>query len=255
MVGTQMALRILGAGHQLTASVRRGEHAEVVRAGGIIVDDPVVAATGCDVLGICVFDAAQVRDLLLGGSAVLEAVPSESVVVIHTTADPQLLADVAAASPTGVHILDSPFSGSAGEACKGALTIMAGGEPAAFERARPVLSCYANNIHRVGELGAGQTLKLLNNMLYAANLRLAAGALQVSHELGLDPTAAVNALLTCSAGSWAMRRLAQAASIPELLATVERYLQKDLAAARAVAALAGVDLGLMDIVTRNAGRE
>jgi 3-hydroxyisobutyrate dehydrogenase-like beta-hydroxyacid dehydrogenase len=142
-----------------------------------------------------------------------------------------------------VLVLDSPFSGSAGEASRGALTIMAGGEQAAVERARPILSCYADNIHRVGGLGAGQKLKLLNNMLYAANLRLAADALTLSRALGLDSVAAAAVLRSCSGGSWALRRLAEAESVPQFLDAAQRYLQKDLAAVHALAGQMGVDLG------------
>jgi len=114
--------------------------------------------------------------------------------------------ELARAAPEGVRVLDAPFSGTAQVAAAGGLTLLVGGEASPLELARPVLSAFASTILPVGPQGAGRGLKLINNLLFAAQMSLADEALQAAAALGLDRQAAALAIGQCSGASYAMAK-------------------------------------------------
>jgi 3-hydroxyisobutyrate dehydrogenase len=239
-IGALMAARALEAGHELTAYARGKGQAETEAKGGKLIADYVTVAKDCDVLGVCVFSDAQLREALLDSGA-LAAMKPGAVLAIHTTGSPALARELAAKAPAGVQVLDACFSGGPDDTVKGELTLMVGGEPAALEAARPVLSTYANRINLVGPVGSGQLLKLLNNLLFATNLKHAADIIIAAEQQGLDPQAAARVIQESSGASYTMR-LFLTSQPEQTLKNVRHYMVKDCQAAEAAAKEVGVDL-------------
>jgi 3-hydroxyisobutyrate dehydrogenase len=239
-VGANMAARVLEAGHELVAYARGKGQEAVAGKGGRLIPDYVEVARNCDVLGVCVFSDAQLRESLIEGGA-LAALKPGAAVVVHTTGSPKLAKELAERAPQGAFALDACFSGSAEDATNGRLTLMVGGEAAGLEAARPVLSTYASNIFHVGPAGAGQTIKLLNNLLFATNLKHAADVITAAQAQGLDPLAAARVIQESSGASYTMR-LFMNATPEQMLKGVRHYMVKDVQAAEAAAADAGFDL-------------
>jgi 3-hydroxyisobutyrate dehydrogenase-like beta-hydroxyacid dehydrogenase len=203
----------------------------------------IETAEAAEILGVSLFDDGQVRDALLDGGA-LAALRPETIVVLHTTGDPRLPEELAQKAPSGVAILDTTFSGTAAMTALGNLTLLVGGDAAALEAARPILSTYAGTILHVGGLGAGRRLKLLNNLLFAAQFSLAAEILAAAEAMGLDRRQAVEAFGVCSGASYAMERFADAASPQAIVERVKPYLDKDVAVAREALTQLGASLPL-----------
>ena len=238
-IGTGMAKQALAAGHAVTVYPRGAGLAEIEAAGARVSRDYAALAAGCDLLGLCVYRDAQVREVLFEGGA-LAAMHAGSVVAIHTTGSPELARKIGARAPAGVAVLDACFSGGPGEVAAGTLALMVGGEAEALDRARPLLELYANRIHHVGPLGQGQTMNLLNNLLFAANIRSAVEILRLAQRQGLDTATCARILQDCSGASFASARF-QNAPVEPLLAAVRPYLEKDVATALASARDAGLD--------------
>jgi 3-hydroxyisobutyrate dehydrogenase-like beta-hydroxyacid dehydrogenase len=239
-IGSQMAARALGAGHAVTAYARGAGQAAAADRGARLVRDYPAVAEGCDMLGVCVFSDAQVREAVIDSGA-LAALRPGAVLAIHTTGSPALARELGALAPAGVEVLDACFSGGPKETSEGDLTVMAGGAAEALERVRPVIATYARRIHHLGPLGSGQTLKLLNNLLFATNLKHAAEIMEIARAQGLDPTAAAQVIQASSGASMSMGLFVNRP--PELiLQGVRPYMVKDVQAAEAAASDAGVDL-------------
>jgi len=226
-IGGPMAARALIAGHRILA-YERGQAVGKLRAEGASFssDYPSLAAA-CEVLAICLFNDAQVRSVLLDHGT-LAAMGPGSVLVLHTTGSPALAQQLQDAAPAGVAVLDATFSGSPAQAENGTLTIMVGGAEDALARVRPLLDAYAARIHHIGALGQGQVVKLLNNLLFAANLRMAAEVLSLAESLGLDPRCCAGIFQECSSASLAGSLFA-GSSVASTLAHTRPFLSKDVA--------------------------
>lgn len=248
-MGAPMAGRVAAAGHDLTIFDRGGGRADLRAAGATMSSSYGAVAGASDLLCVCVYDDDQVRDVLIEKGALAAMTPG-SILAIHTTGSPLLARTLHAAAPTGVSVLDAAFSGAPAKARDGRLTLMVGGDRSALEAARAVFQAYANTIHHVGGPGAGQSMKLLNNILFASNLQLARKALRVGDVLGLDQARVVSALQDCSGASSAMELFSGGSMPGEVLARVAPYLRKDIATAEAAAADVGIDLGLLRQVAR-----
>jgi 3-hydroxyisobutyrate dehydrogenase-like beta-hydroxyacid dehydrogenase len=235
-----MALRALDAGHELHAYNRGEGKEEVAAKGAAMSTDYQAIAADCEVLGLCLFSDAQVRDVMFDQGALAVMKPG-SVLAIHTTGSPALARELGERAPDGVSVLDACFSGGPAETAKGDLTLMVGGDEAALEKVRPVLSAYASRINLMGPLGAGQTLKLLNNLLFATNFKQAAEIVGIAEEQGLDPLLAAQVICQSSGGSMAMGLL-QNTSPKQLLDVVRHYMTKDVHAAAEAAKDTGIDV-------------
>lgn len=245
-IGLPMALRLLGAGHAVTAHSRHGERPELLEAGGQVVGTIAEAATQRDVVCVSVFDDAQVREAVLGEAGALRFMEPGSLLIIHTTGSPRQMRDLAArAAETGVAVVDATFSGDAAATAAGQLTIMIGGPAEAYQDARAVLSAYAAFIVHVGPVGSAQTLKLINNALFASQLRLAVEALRLAESACIEGGLAAKTLARSSGGSYAMNGLANNYPLDSYLARLRRYLDKDLKVAAAAAKDAGIDMDVL----------
>jgi 3-hydroxyisobutyrate dehydrogenase-like beta-hydroxyacid dehydrogenase len=247
-IGTGMALRAVAAGHALKAYARGAGQDELAGQGGTLVSSYQEVAEGCDLLCLCVFKDEQVRRILLDDGLLATLRPG-AVVAIHTTGAPAFAQSLGHAAPEGVEVLDATFSGDPRKAREGMLTLMVGGDAAALEKARPVLQSYASHIHHVGPLGAGQTLKLLNNLLFAANLRLAGDTLAIARQQGFAPGVVADIVQQCSGMSLAMGLFKGHDDVSAVLEAARPYLEKDVSTALEAAADSGLDLGTLAKVT------
>jgi 3-hydroxyisobutyrate dehydrogenase-like beta-hydroxyacid dehydrogenase len=144
----------------------------------------------------------------------------------------------------GVHVVDGPVSGTATDIRAGRLTVLLGGPDEAVEVCRGVVGAYAEHIVHVGSLGAAMRAKLINNVVFAAHVQIAAAATAAAESMELDPKLCLEAILECSGASAAMGHLL--ASGGEVAAFGERvgpYLRKDVASCVQTAGELGVDLG------------
>jgi 3-hydroxyisobutyrate dehydrogenase-like beta-hydroxyacid dehydrogenase len=227
-IGASMVERALSFGHPLTAYARGQGTGRVAAKGAVLCQDYRQLAEGSDVLTLCLFDDGQVRNVLFDEGA-LSAMHPGSTLVIHTTGSPELAREIGRKAPTGVGVLDAAFSGGQDAALAGELTIMVGGNAEAVEQVRPLLSTYARLIHHAGALGSGQMTKLLNNLLFATNLRNAAELLKIGEAQGFEPAQLARLIQSCSGASSAMRSFCSDGPLDETLTRLRRFVDKDVA--------------------------
>jgi 3-hydroxyisobutyrate dehydrogenase-like beta-hydroxyacid dehydrogenase len=207
IMGSRMAANLAGAGFPLSVWTHTAGKAAAWASehGARAFDTPAEVAEHSNIVVSMVVDGAQVADVLLGEHGVIEAAHPELMCVDMSTIGPLDARRIAAAlNLRAVAMIDAPVTGSSPRAKEGSLTIMVGGEPNHFERARPLLEALGRLIVHVGELGQGQMLKLINNSLGAANAAAVAEALLLARATGIDLDALVE---VTSAGSGASAQL------------------------------------------------
>ena len=201
-LGEPMVLRLLGAGQPVLVYARRDEVRErLARHGAKLADSVADAAANSDILISCLFSDAQLREVGLGPDGFVANAKPAMVFVSHTTGTLSTLNALAASSAAPPVILDAPVSGTADDIADGTLTVLVGGPADTVERVRPVLTAYADPIVATGELGTALGIKLINNLLFAANSQLVAAAAELGRSLGVSPARLLDALTVCSGGS------------------------------------------------------
>jgi 3-hydroxyisobutyrate dehydrogenase-like beta-hydroxyacid dehydrogenase len=244
--------RILEAGWDVHLYARRDDvRGRLGDAGATVVESPRDAADA-DVVVLFLFSDDQLLDVGLGENGVIAAMRPGATLVIHTTVSLGALATlVAAGKAHGVDVLDAPVSGTADDIRAGRLTVLVGGDAAAVARCTELFGSYADTILPVGESGAAMKAKLINNILFAANVQLVGDAARIAGQLGLDPIATLSALGACSSASKAMGYLVAAGEVERFATGISHFLRKDVAAAQQTAAELTVDLGLLaDVAIR-----
>jgi 3-hydroxyisobutyrate dehydrogenase-like beta-hydroxyacid dehydrogenase len=202
--GAPIARRIAGAGWPLRLWARRPETLiPFTGSGAELAESPLALGAACDVVGICVVNDDDARQVVLGdGAGVLFGMKPGGVIAIHSTLLPDTVADLARiAEARGVAVLDAPVSGGARGAEAGTMTVMVGGDAAALALARPVFESFATTIAHLGPVGAGQMVKLLNNNLCYANVALGLHALDLAEQLGMDRAVAADMIKVSSGAS------------------------------------------------------
>lgn len=253
MMGLGMARCAARAGHNVMGFTRgRPEHEALVGDGGRLSGDLAAVARHADVTCINVFDDDQLRQLLYA-DGLLSMLRPDTALVVHTTGDPSLTRAIAAGAPAGVEVIDGAFSGTPEQAVAGTLTIMAGGSAAAFDRVRRLFDAYAAFVRHVGPTGAGMQLKLINNLLFAAQVRLVEGAFRMAEDAGFDAPTVAEVLGRCSAASRALDIIGEGGRVDENVARMRFYVHKDVAVASRIAEEAGIDLGIVGAVARDGG--
>ncbi|MGF1504350.1 MAG: NAD(P)-dependent oxidoreductase [Anaerolineae bacterium] len=204
IMGRGMAHNLLEAGHDLIVWNRTAAKMDpFVEAGARAAEGPAHVAEQADITLICVSDTPDVQAVVMGEGGVLEGLTEGKLVVDHSTISPQATVAMAAASnENGAHWLDAPISGGSEGAQKGTLSIMIGGEEAQVERARPVMEAYGRTITHVGAQGAGQTVKLVNQILVVVTGLAVSEALLFAQAGGLDLERTLEAVSGGAAGSW-----------------------------------------------------
>ena len=204
VMGFPMAGHLAKAGHEVSvfnrspAKAGRWVETHGGRAGATIAE----AVRDCELVALCVGNDDDVRAVL---KEALPAMAAGGIVVDHTTTSAKLAREAAeAAAAQGRTFLDAPVSGGQAGAENGQLTIMVGGDEAAFERALPVLEAYAQAIRRIGGVGAGQQAKMCNQIAIAGVVQGVAEAVHFAKQAGLDTDAVLEAISKGAAQSWQM---------------------------------------------------
>ena len=196
MMGLPMASRLVAAGYRVNGSDLSDAQLETFAArGGASARSPAEAARSVQFLVTMLPNADIVGDALFGkGDAARALSPGAMVIDMSSSAPMKTRALGARLQEIGVALIDAPVSGGVARAEKGSLAIMAGGEAADVERARPVLGALGSRIFHTGPLGSGHAMKALNNYVSAAGLVAACEALVVGREFGLAPDTMVDVL-------------------------------------------------------------
>lgn len=202
-MGAAMAANLQAGGFALRVWNRSPARAAPFRdAGATACATPAEAARGAAFVVSMVADDAATRAVMLGDDGVLAAAAPGTVIVDSSTNTPAMAREVArAADGRGCRYLDAPVSGSIAQAKGRELVFMVGGDAAAFERAQPVFAAMGRLARRMGDTGAGATIKLVNNMLSGTTSAAIAEALSVAEASGLDPALTLEILAEGAAGS------------------------------------------------------
>ncbi|WP_136067231.1 NAD(P)-dependent oxidoreductase [Modicisalibacter radicis] len=207
VMGYPMAGHLARAGIDVRVYNRTAARAEawVAEYGGSHYPTPGEAAQGADLVLVCVGNDDDVREVVTGPEGVMTGIDEAAVLVDHTTASADLAHELAlACREHGCQFIDAPVSGGQQGAENGALTIMCGGEEAAFQRVHPALAHYGRAVTLMGEAGSGQMTKMVNQICIAGLVQGLAEGLHFAERAGLDRERVVEVISQGAAGSWQM---------------------------------------------------
>jgi 3-hydroxyisobutyrate dehydrogenase-like beta-hydroxyacid dehydrogenase len=252
VMGCPMAGYLAKNGHDVTVYNRTVAKADAwcQEYGGQSAATPAEAAKDAEIVFSCVGNDDDVREVLLGENGVLASVSGGSVIVDHTTASATVAREIATiAADKSVGFLDAPVSGGQAGAENGQLTVMAGGTIADFERAAPVMDCYAKAITHIGPVGAGQLAKMVNQICIAGVVQGLAEGLHFAKKAGLDPAIVIDSISKGAAQSWQMENRWQTMVNDEFdFGFAVDWMRKDLAIALEEASDNGATLEMTRLV-------
>ncbi|MEO6408602.1 MAG: NAD(P)-dependent oxidoreductase [Burkholderiaceae bacterium] len=205
VMGYPMAGHLARAGHAVTVYNRGPAKAAQWRAEypGAAAAKPREAAQGADIVFACVGNDADLRSVVLGADGAFAGMGQGAVFVDHTTASAEVARELSAAARTlGLEFIDAPVSGGNTGAANGALTVMCGGAAPAFERIAPVAAAYSKAVTLLGESGAGQLAKMVNQIAIAGLLQGLSEAIAFGRHAGLDMHAVLGVIGKGAAQSW-----------------------------------------------------
>ena len=194
-------------GHDITVYNRTAAKAEKWAAefGGAHAPTPAGAARDCDFVFSCVGNDDDLRGVTLGADGAFQAMKKGAVFIDNTTASAKVARELAsAANAGGFSFIDAPVSGGQAGAENGVLTVMCGGDPASFDRAKPVIEAFARMVGLMGPVGAGQLTKMVNQICIAGLLQGLAEGVHFAKSAGLDVETVVDVISKGAAGSWQM---------------------------------------------------
>ena len=207
VMGYPMAGHLQAAGHEVTVYNRTAAKAEkwVSQHGGKMATTPRGAAEGAEFVMACVGNDDDLRMVCTGEDGAFDGMAEGSVFVDHTTVSATVTRELyAAAKARGISFVDAPISGGQAGAENGVLSIMCGGDQAAYDRAEPVMQVYSKICRRIGDSGAGQMTKMCNQIAIAGLVQGLSEALHFAEKAGLDGRAVVEVISQGAAGSWQM---------------------------------------------------
>jgi 3-hydroxyisobutyrate dehydrogenase len=194
-------------GHDVTVYNRSRPKAEawVAKHGGRFADSPAKAAEGASIAFSCVGDDPDLREVTLGPNGAFQKMARGAIFVDHTTASAKVARELAAeAKKRGFDFLDAPVSGGQAGAENGQLTVMVGGDGAAFERAKPVIGHFAKAVTLMGAPGSGQLTKMVNQICIAGLVQALSEGLNFAMKAGLDAKLVLDVISKGAAQSWQM---------------------------------------------------
>ncbi|NKY57550.1 NAD(P)-dependent oxidoreductase [Nocardia flavorosea] len=251
--GGPMARRIVEGGYPTTLWARRAVSVEpYAETAAKVAESPAALAADSDLVCLCVVGDADVREVLeradgiFAGFAASAAGRTERpVIAIHSTVHPDTCRDLAEkAAEQGIALIDAPVSGGAPAVEAGRLLVMAGGDAETLQRCLPVFGTYANPVVHLGDVGAGQTTKLLNNLLFTAHMATAVSTLELGEQLGVSPQRLGEVIGNGSGNSFALGRiLAGGGSLDQIATHAGDLLRKDVRLIGDLAAAAGITPG------------
>jgi 2-hydroxy-3-oxopropionate reductase len=244
-MGTPIARNLLKAGHTVTVYARRSEAmAPLIDLGAHGAGSPSEVASSSDVTITMVIDTRAVEAVALGPGGVADGARPGSVMIDHSTIDPEGAQRIASAlKARGIEMLDAPVSGGAAVADAGSLSIMVGGDEAVLDRCRPVLMCYGKTIVHIGPNGAGQIAKACNQICTIVNTLGAAEAMLMAERAGIDPGKVKDVLMTGFGASRMLDLQAPKMIARDFAGKVESRLHyKDIHIVLAMARALGIEL-------------
>lgn len=224
--GGPMAERIVEAGLPLVVWARRPEALEQFASKGATIASGIAQLGAlCRHVGICVVDDAGVIAIC---DELIPAMLPGSLIAIHSTVLPETCIELATrCAARGIDLIDAPVSGGGPGAAAGTLTVMCGGTVSAFQRAFPIFQTFGKTIVRLGDVGAGQRGKIVNNALMAANMGLSHAAMAVGHALGIEQPALAELIKQSSGRSFGFEVYARLPA-PQAFAHGAQLLTKDV---------------------------
>ena len=207
VMGFPMAGHLQAAGHEVCVYNRHEDKARdwAKKYGGSMAPTPREAASGAEFVLSCVGNDDDLRAVTLGDDGLLAGMAEGTVFIDHTTVSARITRELAEfAKKRGISMVDAPVSGGQAGAENGALSVMCGGEPEAYARAAAIIAPYAKAVAHLGDSGAGQLTKMVNQICIAGLVQALAEGLHFAQCAGLDGAAVVDVIQHGAAGSWQM---------------------------------------------------
>ncbi|MFV1531262.1 MULTISPECIES: NAD(P)-dependent oxidoreductase [unclassified Phaeobacter] len=207
VMGYPMAGHLVAAGHEVTVYNRTAAKAEAwaKEHGGRAAATPRAAAAGAEFVMACVGNDDDLRSVCLGDDGAFGGMDAGAIFVDHTTVSAKVTRDLyGAAADLDLAFVDAPISGGQAGAENGVLSVMCGGDQAAYDKAEPIIGAYARICRRIGDSGAGQMTKMCNQIAIAGLVQGLSEALHFAEKAGLDGRAVVEVISQGAAGSWQM---------------------------------------------------
>jgi 3-hydroxyisobutyrate dehydrogenase-like beta-hydroxyacid dehydrogenase len=255
--GAPMARRIVEGGYDLTLWARRPASVEpYADTAAKVAATPAELGAASDLVCLCVVGDDDVKQVLEGDAGVFAGLAAGGIIAIHSTVHPDTCREIAkSAAAKGISVIDAPVSGGGQAAAEGTLLVMVGGDEADVEKARPVFATFADPVVHLGPLGSGQVTKILNNLLFTANLGSAISALELGEALGVPRDKLCEVITRGSATSKALGSIAAfGGSLENLAPLAGALLQKDVRHAASLAGAASAPEGAV-FVTADAALE
>jgi len=253
VMGYPMARHLAAkGGHEVTVYNRTPAKAQawVASFGGRSAATPGEAAAGAEFVFSCVGDDPDLREVTLGANGAFQSMGKGTVFIDHTTASAKVARELAAeAKRRGFEFLDAPVSGGQSGAESGALTVMAGGDAQAFERARPIIANYARAVTLMGLPGAGQLTKMVNQICVAAVVQGLAEGIDFGLKAGLDMNLALEVISKGAATSWQMENRGKTMVADKFdFGFAVDWMRKDLRICAETASEIGADLAVTKMI-------
>ena len=207
VMGYPMAGHLAAAGHDVTVYNRSAAKAEawVAQHGGRHAPTPRQAVEGAEIAFSCVGNDDDLRSVVLGADGILAGLTGGSIYVDNTTASAEVARELhGAGQAQDIAVIDAPVSGGQAGAENGQLTVMCGGDEAAFATAQPVIDCYAKAVTLMGPAGAGQLTKMVNQICIAGLVQGLSEGMNFGIKAGLDMEKVINVINKGAAQSWQM---------------------------------------------------
>jgi 3-hydroxyisobutyrate dehydrogenase len=207
VMGYPMAGHLAAVGHDVTAFNRTASKADAwaKEHGGNAASTPAEAAKDADFVFCCVGNDDDLRSVTLGDNGAFQAIKKGAILIDNTTASANIARELGnEAAKAGFGFLDAPVSGGQAGAENGQLTVMCGGDQTTFDAAKPVIEAFARMVGLMGDTGAGQMTKMLNQICIAGLMQGLAEAIHLGKAAGLDIEKVVDVISKGAAGSWQM---------------------------------------------------
>ncbi|WP_170763805.1 NAD(P)-dependent oxidoreductase [Ruegeria lacuscaerulensis] len=207
VMGYPMAGHLQAAGHDVTVYNRTASKAEawVAQHGGAMAETPNAAAQGAEFVMSCVGNDDDLRMVCTGADGAFHGMAEGAIFVDHTTVSDKVTRELYEAGKSqGIAFVDAPISGGQAGAENGVLSIMCGGDQAAYDAAEPIMQVYSKICRRIGDSGAGQLTKMCNQIAIAGLVQALSEALHFAEKAGLDGRSVVEVISQGAAGSWQM---------------------------------------------------
>ena len=251
-MGFPMAGHLARAGHEVTVFNRTTARAEAWQSeyGGHVAPTPAAAAKDQDAVMLCVGNDDDVREVTTGEHGALPSMREGALLIDHTTTSEALATSLAvSANQSGAVFLDAPVSGGQIGAENGVLTVMVGADEGAFNKALPLIDCYAKSVRRMGPVGAGQLTKMVNQICIAGLLQGLSEGIHFAECAGLDVRAAMEVIAQGAAQSWQMNNRAETMIRGEFdFGFAVDWMRKDLGIAIEAAQSVGAEVPVTQLV-------